>query len=149
MREVPRKLKVLFMICKNEMCHLCILVFHLFLLTSYFSYRISEYSEIESEEMVKALQNAIMIDEDKMMMKDPRESNWRNIMSLFGKEHSDMTSDASPLSEVMNAVYTKHEMSRDGVLKALNVLLESFNDQKDYIDATINNNNNNNNPASQ
>lgn len=79
-----------------------------------------------SSKMVQALQEAKMLSEDGFLLDDPRRSDWRRVLSPFAAAvgNDSLLADRSPLSEVLNAAWGMHEMSRDGVERALEFLLQ-------------------------
>mmetsp|Transcript_14617 Transcript_14617/g.21554 ORF Transcript_14617/g.21554 Transcript_14617/m.21554 type:complete len:357 (-) Transcript_14617:1026-2096(-) len=77
-----------------------------------------------SSEMVKALVEAGMLDESSLLKEDPRQSNWRSILRPIVPEADSLTADASAVSEVLNAAWAMHEMSRDGMEDALALLVK-------------------------
>merc|ERR1711862_973004 len=89
---------------------------------SYFSNRIPEISSEESNAMFEALHKKGYIDSVTYELnKDPRRSNWREVIfsNLPHHQHDSLRADESPISEVMNVAYGKHEMTKDGVREAL------------------------------
>ena len=103
---------------------------------SYFSNRIPEISRTESEEMVRLLKGAGIIDENTgELIRDPRQSRWRDALMqspsepaagtplAFLQRGDRLVADVSPISEVMNVAWGYHELARDGVREALEFCL--------------------------
>ncbi|MGK3735869.1 MAG: hypothetical protein ACI8RD_006146 [Bacillariaceae sp.] len=92
---------------------------------SYFANRIPEISVVESEQLVRALQDAGFIDKGSdELIEDPRHSNWRAIISQYSQRYS-LIADESPISEIMNVAWGKHELTRDGVEEALKFCMQN------------------------
>ena len=77
------------------------------------------YSNQESKTMVQALRTAGLLDNSGFITADPRQSNWRSVLQAYAKGGDSLVADRSPLSEVLNAAYGMHEMTRNGVKEAL------------------------------
>merc|ERR1719232_1654288 len=89
---------------------------------SYFSNRIPEISLENSNAMFESLLEEGYIDDETHELKDdPRKSKWRDVIfSKLSSPHNDsLVADASPISEVMNVAYARHEMTNDGAREAL------------------------------
>ena len=69
--------------------------------------------------MVQALRTAGLLDDSGFITADPRQSNWRSVLQAYAKGGDSLVADRSPLSEVLNAAYGMHEMTRNGVKEAL------------------------------
>lgn len=92
----------------------------------FFASRIPEISLDQSKRMVEAFQNAGLLDSDGYLVDDPRRSPWREALnSIVDQEVDSLVADQSPISEVLNAAYGMHEMTRDGVKEALDFCLGS------------------------
>jgi hypothetical protein len=91
----------------------------------FFSERIDKVDQDLSKQMFQDLRHAKMVDNDDMLVEDPRRSDWRSVLgSSAAKVGDSMVPDASPLSEVMNVAWGMHEMTRDGVKDAVEFLLK-------------------------
>ena len=85
-----------------------------------------------STKLFEALQKNHWLDTETLKLTaDPRRNVewkmiWKPILLLEAPSsyQDDLMSDHSPLSEVMNVAYGRHEMTRDGVAEALDWLLE-------------------------
>ncbi|CAJ1890912.1 unnamed protein product [Cylindrotheca closterium] len=84
----------------------------------FFSKRIGSVSNSNSESMVQSLQQGGFLDSQGYLKDDPRGSDWRSAVQPFA-ESDTLMADQSAISEVMNAAYSMHEMSREGVAKGL------------------------------
>jgi hypothetical protein len=99
------------------------------LLDTFFMDRIGKefYSPSQSKDMVHALQNGGFLDSKGHLIEDPRRTNWRSLLQPFA--HNDtLVPDASPISEILNVAYGKHEMTRDSVDEMLDECLRAFKD---------------------
>eukprot|EP00977_Amphora_coffeiformis_P010746 scaffold2518_cov178-Amphora_coffeaeformis.AAC.5 len=79
-----------------------------------------------SKRMVEALEKFGLLDESTgKLIQDPRRSDWRQALQplVQGAGKDSLQSDESPISEVLNVAYGKHEMTRDGVGEALDFCL--------------------------
>jgi hypothetical protein len=95
----------------------------LLLANDFFSIRIGEdvYSIDDSKVMVGVLRENNFLDQDGYLLQDPRQSDWRKILEPYAKGGDTLTADKSALSEVLNAAFGMHEMSRDGIREALDI----------------------------
>lgn len=92
--------------------------------SNFFALRIPEISMDQSKRIVEAFSKAGLIDSDGYLVDDPRGSHWRaTLNTIVNKDVDSLMADQSPISEVMNAAYGMHEMTRDGVEEALDFCL--------------------------
>jgi len=84
----------------------------------------SLFTKDVSSEIVKALNEAGILDKDGFLKEDPRRSNWRTILRPVVPEADSLVADRSAVSEVLNVAWAMHEMSRDGVEDALSLFAE-------------------------
>lgn len=93
---------------------------------NFFASRIPEITMDQSKRMVEALRKAGFLDSNGYLQDDPRQSHWRETLKpIIDQSVDSLVADQSPISEVMNAAYGMHEMTRDGVKEALAFCLGS------------------------
>ena len=94
--------------------------------SAFFAERVpGSYDRDKSADMATALAEGGFLAEDGTLIEDPRESRWRDVLRPFAASDDGLVADKSPLSEVMNVAYAKHEMARDEVKTALEFLFDS------------------------
>ena len=99
---------------------------------SFFTDRIGPeyYPPDLSKRMANALKKFGFLDETAgKLIQDPRQSDWRQALHPLVQDTTkdSLQSDESPISEVLNVAYGKHEMTRDGVGEALDFCLPLLN----------------------
>lgn len=90
---------------------------------NYFAERIGSVYALKSPQMVQTLHAAGILSDEGMLVEDPRQSGWRLLLAPFAVNDT-LRADQSPLSEVINAAWGMHEMTRDGVHEGLEFLLQ-------------------------
>lgn len=110
---------------------------HLGIKPTYFSDRIQDVVDKESYEIVKTLTRGGFISPDKgELYRDPRltHKGWSHALKkeylakrsnlAFAERGDALTVDQSPIFEVLNVAWGKHELTRDGVKDALEFCLQ-------------------------
>ena len=91
---------------------------------AFFSERIVEVTKDQSNAIMQSLKGAGFLDAEGLLREDPRRSAWRALVRPHVPQIQDsLEADQSPISEVLNVAYAKHEMARDGVEEALEFCL--------------------------
>jgi len=89
---------------------------------SFFHTRTNAISKQESSVLSKAL-DEYLDPETKLLREDPRQSDWRRVIEPLTSDS--LVADASPISEMTNVAWGMHEMSREGVQEALELVLSA------------------------
>jgi hypothetical protein len=95
---------------------------------TYFSDRIPIMTQEESSRIYTALlQNGYLDPNTKLLIQDPRQSQWRYLVwPLLTSSQDTLQADRSPISEVLNVAYGQHEMAREGVKAGLEFCVASL-----------------------
>lgn len=105
----------------------------------YFSDRIGAaiVSPTDSMRLTRALRDATppYLNETGYLLRDPRHSDWREVIgpvlpklltTSLSWSYDSLQPDHSAISEILNVAWGRHELSRDGVSNALDLILHSI-----------------------
>merc|ERR1740123_1062652 len=73
-------------------------------------------AEATSAAMAEALRQAGFTDGQGQLLEDPRRSPWRQVLQSFSANLGDsLVADRSPISEVLNVAWARHEITAEGI----------------------------------
>ena len=99
---------------------LCNHIYNIPIDSKYFYDRIDNeniMTETISNKIYELLLNEGYLDDNNYLIKDPRNSNWRNIIrsglgtDILSSMNDNLIADESPISEEMNVAYSMHEVT--------------------------------------